>query len=186
VQEGTVEEVMPLYLQENIASQNQQLSFSLPQEQHLPLQVVKGEISSPQSHPQEPFDVLAPIEVSLNYSVYTRVAGYSIVCLFWQEQDVLFLTSDTSENPELLLGREIGDYCTSFTLPVHLKPGHYHIDIQIKRNDANRPIQEINNKLHIEVDILNQSEYHLSYRKKNPGKIATPIHWQTTKISSNL
>ncbi len=143
-------------------------------------QLLKVELRGNDHNLTNVFDVMEPIELKSEYILREPLIGISVNLVLWRRDQILFVSFETDEQPNLLEYRDSGVYTTKVKLPSPLKAGRYFIDLSIgKLNVGGIDVKK--NTISFEVDEKSINTSLKSYSSKRPGLVATNLFWQTSK-----
>ncbi|NJL86672.1 MAG: ABC transporter ATP-binding protein [Leptolyngbyaceae cyanobacterium SM1_1_3] len=172
--------IVEKYLQ--YSDSQQKLSFSVQEDNNLPLQITHGKLLNSKGTPESKFDLFEDIIVYIEYKVNTSKSGMIINLEIKRNGTALFLSFDTDQDTHKLESRETGKYFSEIKLPNPLlKSGFYSIDLATGIANL-KTFQRLNDILQFDVELTSKPSSFLSYADKRPGLIAIPLKWNCGKL----
>jgi hypothetical protein len=129
--------------------------------------------------PSTIFDLFDPIKLQLSFVFRQPLIGVAVVIIAKRNNDVIFVSFDTDNQPELLEKRKPGTFISTVSFPGFMKAGIYSIDVNIGRLNIGG-IDVCTNAISFEIIEKNIDSSKRSYSASRPGVIAANLDWNST------
>jgi len=181
LQQGPSPDVVSNYLKSSAVSDQARCSVSFPDKPHQKAQLVGTQIWTQVEKHGLQFDVFDPLTLDVQYLVRQPIEGVAVNLIVRRNGDILFVSFDTDDKPDLLDSRAPGYYSTSVQLPSPLKSGHYTVDLSLGMlNVGGVDVQR--DALAFDIEEFSFDTSMRSYSSSRPGVMATHLKWNTTLI----
>ena len=179
--QGPSSDVISNYLKFSAASDQVRSSVSFPDKPQQKAQLVSAQIWTQVERHGLQFDVFDPITLDVQYLVRQPIEGVAVNLVVRRNGDILFVSFDTDDKPDLLDSRVPGSYITSVQLPTPLKSGHYTVDLSLGMpNVGGVDVQR--DALAFDIEEFSFDTSMRSYSSNRPGVMATHLKWNTTLV----
>lgn len=183
VADGETSNVVEHYLKSFILSQNDSTMRIFEIDPSKRAQILKATLlpSTPKS--ASPIDVFEPLRLEIIYACREELEGVSVNIVVRRDGEILFVSFDSDNHPELLRNRPEGTYVAKTELPSPLKAGYYTIDISLgKLNVGGLDLHK--EALSFVVQDLSFDSSMRSYGHTRPGVMAVHLNWENRLLDS--
>jgi lipopolysaccharide transport system ATP-binding protein len=181
VDHGVTTTIVEKYLQAFLGSENTQTHVVYQIDQKKKAQLIDSRVVGPEGKDASQIDVFDRITVCISFEIREPMEGISVNLVVKRNGEVLFVSFETDDQPELLRTRLKGKYYTAVDLPSPLKAGRYSLDIYIGKINVGG-IDEQLDTLAFQVDDKSFDSSIRSYSSKRPGVMAAHLQWRTKSI----
>lgn len=181
VDQGVTSQIVEKYLKSFVEDGNARTHVVYPKDQTKKAQLLQARVIGVDGEETTQFDVFDQITVCVTFEIRDPLDGISVNLVVKRNGELLFVTFETDDQPNLLNTRSKGVYSTTVDLPSPLKSGKYSLDIYIGKINVGG-IDEQLNSLMFQVDDKSFDTSVRSYSSKRPGVMAAHLPWCTKPV----
>jgi lipopolysaccharide transport system ATP-binding protein len=181
IEHGPTSQIVEKYLSGLIEESGTKATVTYSEDLFKKAQLLTAALSGEDGQPAKRFDVFDKITLAVTYVIREPIIGASIIIVVRRNGEVLFVSFETDDQPQLLETRLPGTYSTSAQLPNPLKAGRYSVDINfgiLKVGGVD--IRE--EALQFDVEEWSFNTSMRAYSSQRPGVMAAHLNWYTDEI----
>jgi len=144
-------------------------------------QLLRASIRGDDGQKRDAFDVFDDIYIDVDYVINDPIESVALNLVVKLHADILFISFDSDDDPELLKIRKPGLYSAKVKLPSPLKSGKYVIDLSLGRLNIGG-VDVRNNALRFNVEERTFDNSLRSYSSNRPGVMAAHLKWDTSIV----